>query len=650
MKLIPASLFALAFLASALSAEPIAPNENLVAENIPPVPGELLDSIGRYTESRSAVLLGWHPRRREMLIGTRFANTDQVHYVKAPGGARTQLTFFPDRLSAASFGPKNGDHFIFSKDIGGNEFTQIYRFDLPTGDFQLLTDGKSRNSEGVWSEGGERIVYTSTRRNGADTDLYTVRPKDPAADRMLAQVEGGGWEPLDWSPDDRQILVLQFISINESYLWLFDSEKGERKLLTPKVDGVQVFYAGSGRFSADGQAVYAASDKDSEFRRLVRIDLATGEHKVLSADVPWDVEEFDTSRDGKLLAYTTNENGVSVLRVLDLSSGKEIKTPRLPTGIVSSLQWRENAPELGFQMVSARSTSDVYSFAVGKPELVRWTQSETGGLNPETFPEPELIKWKSFDGREISGFLYKPGAKFTGKRPVVVNIHGGPEAQYRPGFLGRNNYYLNELGVATIFPNVRGSEGYGKSFLKLDNGRLREDSVKDIGALLDWIAHQPGLEAERIMVTGGSYGGYMTLAVSTNYPDKIRCSLDVVGVSNFVTFLEKTESYRRDLRRVEYGDERDPEMRKFLESIAPVNKADKITKPLFIVQGKNDPRVPLNEAEQIKETVKKNATPVWYLMAKDEGHGFRKKANADFQFYATVLFMRNFLLNEVPQA
>ena len=244
----------------------------------------------------------------------------------------------------------------------------------------------------------------------------------------------------------------------------------------------------------------------------------------------------------------------------------------------------------------------------------------------------------------ISGFLYRPPAKFKGKRPIIVNIHGGPEGQSRPGFLGRNNYYLNELGVALLYPNVRGSTGYGKTFLQLDNGFKREDSVSDIGALLDWIATQPDLDKDRVMVSGGSYGGYMSLAVATKYSDKIRAAIDIVGISNFVTFLEKTEGYRRDLRRVEYGDERDPKMREFLLKISPVNNAQNIKKPLFVVHGQNDPRVPLNEAQQIVATVQKNNVPVWYLMAKDEGHGFSKKKNIDFQFYATVMYVKEYLL------
>jgi dipeptidyl aminopeptidase/acylaminoacyl peptidase len=244
----------------------------------------------------------------------------------------------------------------------------------------------------------------------------------------------------------------------------------------------------------------------------------------------------------------------------------------------------------------------------------------------------------------ISGFLYKPPAKFAGKRPVLVVIHGGPEGQSQPIFLGRANYYLNELGIALIYPNVRGSTGYGKTFSLLDNGFKREDTYKDIDALFDWVGTRPDLDADRIGVTGGSYGGHMTLAVSTFYSGRIRCSVDIVGMSNLVTFLEHTEGYRRDLRRVEYGDERDPKMHDFLEKIAPMNNIEKIKKPMLVVAGKNDPRVPVTESEQIVGALKKQGTPVWYVMAKDEGHGFRKKQNQDFQFYATVEFLEEYLL------
>jgi dipeptidyl aminopeptidase/acylaminoacyl peptidase len=318
----------------------------------------------------------------------------------------------------------------------------------------------------------------------------------------------------------------------------------------------------------------------------------------------------------------------------------------VPAGVIGGVEWRDDSRELGFSVNNARSPSDVYSLDVGTGRVTRWTESELGGLPAAELSEPVLARWNSFDGREITGFHYRPAARFTGKRPVIINIHGGPEGQSRPVFQGRNNYFLNELGVAIIYPNVRGSTGYGKTFVKLDNGLKREDSVKDIGALLDWIARQPELDASRVMVTGGSYGGYMTLAAAFHYNDRICCSLDVVGISNYNTFLKNTESYRRDLRRAEYGDERDPQMAAFFERTAPLNNAEKIRKPMFVVQGGNDPRVPRSEAEQMVARIKQNGLPVWYLMANDEGHGFRKKNNVDFQFYATIMFVRQFLLGE----
>ena len=621
----------------------IVPNENLVAEGIPKIAPSTAEAVRPYTESRSAGFASWSPVGREMLITTRFGDTPQVHAVKTPGGARRQLTFFTDRVAAASFPPVDRGFFVFTKDVGGAEFFQTYRYDLASGAVALLTDGKSRNLGSVWSRQGDRRAYTSTRRNGQDSDLYVVDPANPKTDRRFAEVSGGGWEPLDWSPDGRRVLVGEGISVNESYLWLFDPATGEKTALTPRGGAEKVAYGG-GLFAPDGKSIYATTDKGSEFQRLVAIDLATGRQTDLTAQIPWDVEKFDLSRDGKRIAYVTNEEGSSVLRVLDTATRRETKVPLPALGTIGKIEWHENGRDLAFTFSGARSPADVYSWDASTGKVERWTESETGGLNADTFREAELVRWKSFDGKTISGFLYRPAERFPGKRPVIVNIHGGPEGQSRPGFLGRTNYYLNELGVAVIYPNVRGSTGFGKTFSKLDNGLQREDSVKDIGALLDWIRTRPDLDADRVMITGGSYGGYMTLASAVAFNDRIRCSLDVVGISNFVTFLEKTEAYRRDLRRAEYGDERDPKMREFLLRISPLNGASRITKPIFIVQGANDPRVPRNESEQMVATVKKNGSPVWFLVGKDEGHGFAKKRNQDFQFYATVAFIQENLL------
>jgi len=622
----------------------LTPGDNLTVEGVPPIPKSLADGLRRYTEGRAAAFADWHPVRREMLIRTRFADTFQVHQVLFPGGDRRQVTFFPDTVGAASYQPTTGDYFVFSKDTGGDEFSQNYRYDFEGGEVTRLTDGASKNSHGVWRPKNDRMAYASTRRTGRDTDLYTVCPADPATDRLVAALEGGGWEPLDWSPTDGAglILVVEYVSINESYLWLVSAETGEKTLLTPK-GGPQVSYLYA-KFAADGESLYVLTDKGSEFLRLASLDLATGALAPLTPDLGWGVEDMDVSLDGARVAFVTNEDGVGVLRLLDTRTGALSVPSGLPAGVIGGLRWHANGRDLALSVLSARSPSDVYSLNADTGAVDRWTRSETGGLNTDRFSEPELVRWPSFDGRSISGFLYRPAARFTGRRPVNIVIHGGPEGQARPGFLGQSNYYLNELGVALLYPNVRGSSGYGKTFLDLDNGLLREHSYKDIGALLDWIGTQPDLDSGRVMVSGGSYGGHMTLAASYLYSDRIACSLDIVGMSSLVTFLENTEGYRRDLRRVEYGDERDPAMRAFLERIAPINHVEEIRKPLFIIQGKNDPRVPASEALRMAETLRGNAIPVWFLMADDEGHGFAKKKNVEFQFYATVLFMQAFLL------
>jgi dipeptidyl aminopeptidase/acylaminoacyl peptidase len=628
-------------LAPIIHAQSITPNENLVVEGIPTIPLELGKAVERYTQFRSASLSSWHPTKREMLISTRFGDVAQVHRVKFPLGARQQLTFGSDRASGASFQPTQGDYFVFSKDVGGNEFSQNYRYDSATGDITLLTDGKSQNSRGTWSHQGDRMLYGSTRRTGKDRDFYVIDPRNPQTDRLLTQNSGGGWGVLSWSPDDRQALVQEYISANESHLWLLDTQSGAKTQITPS--GEKIAYGG-GVFSGDGKGIYLTTDRQSEFQRLAYLDLATKQYRYLTNNIPWNIEEWDLSENGRYLAFTANENGASILRVLDTQTKRLVKLPKLPVGLVSGINWHRNSQDLGFTLVSAKSTADVYSINLQNRQLERWTESETGGLNASVFSDAELVSWRSFDGQIISGFLYRPARKFKGKRPVIIDIHGGPEAQARPAFLGRANYYLNELGVALLLPNVRGSTGYGKTFLAADNAEKREDSVKDIGALLDWISTRPELDSQRVMVSGGSYGGYMSLAVATKYSDRIRAAIDIVGISNFVSFLERTESYRRDLRRVEYGDERDPKMREFLQKISPTTNAQKIKVPLFVIHGQNDPRVPLNEAQQIIQSVRQNGVPVWYLMAKDEGHGFSKKRNVDYQFYATVMFVREFLL------
>jgi dipeptidyl aminopeptidase/acylaminoacyl peptidase len=642
---IRSALLALPLAVSAAAAQEatLAPGDNLVVQGIPAIPASLAAEVRRYTESRSAGFLDWHPTRREILVSTRFGNVPQVHRVAAPGGARTQLTFFDEPIGSAVYEPREGRSFLFLKDVGGNEFSQIYRYDLADGRVTQLTEGeRAQNGMPLWNHAGTHVAYGSTKRNGADRDIWVMDPANPSSARLVMENAGGGWGVEDWSPDGRSLVVSEYESVNRSHLWMVDVASGRRTPLTPR--GADSVAYGGGEFSPDGRSLYITTDEGAEFQRLARMDVQTRRVTPLTADIPWDVEGLDVSPDGRTVAFVTNEEGASRLYLLDAASGRYRAVEGVPVGVIGGLEWHPGGRELGFSMNSARSPTDAYSVDVQTGALTRWTESELGGLVASELPEPQLVRWPTFDQRTISGFLYRPPARFTGRRPVIINIHGGPEGQSRPVFLGRNNYFLNEMGVAILFPNVRGSTGFGKTFVKLDNGMKREESVQDIGALLDWIATQPDLDPARVMVTGGSYGGYMTLAVATNYADRICCALDVVGISHFGTFLRNTESYRRDLRRAEYGDERVPEMAAYFERISPLNNAARITRPLFVVQGGNDPRVPRTEAEQIVARVQQGGTPVWYLMARDEGHGFRKKSNQDYQFYATVLFMRQNLV------
>jgi dipeptidyl aminopeptidase/acylaminoacyl peptidase len=619
----------------------VTPPESLVVDGVPPIPASLAETASRYGSYRSASMIDWHPTQQAMLISTRFAETPQLHLVSAPGAERHQLTFFQDAVRFGRFHPNSGDYIVFQKDTGGGEWYQLYRYEIATGNITLLTDGKSRNLLGPWSTRGDHVAYMSTRRTGKDTDLWIMNPADPKSDRLLTQLSGGGWDPVDWSADDSKILLVEELSINEVYLWLVDTKTGEKTSFTPRDAKEKIAYTHA-LFSKDGKGIYVTTDKDSEFQRLAYMDFATKQYRYFTTDIPWDVQTFDLTKDGSRIAFVSNENGISTMHILDTAIGK-ISSPKHPAGVVGAIRWNPDSKHLGFSLTNARVTGDAYSLDALDGSVARWTNSESA-VNTDAFPEAQLVKWKSFDGKMISGFLYRPPAKFTGKRPVLVLIHGGPEGQSQPTFLGRSNYLLNELGIALIYPNVRGSTGYGKSFSLLDNGFLREDTYKDINSLFDWIATQSDLDASRIGVTGGSYGGHMTLAVSAFFSDRIRCSIDIVGMSNLVTFLEHTEAYRRDLRRVEYGDERDPKMREFLERIAPMNNIEKIKKPMLVIAGTNDPRVPVSESDQIVTALKKQGTPVWYIMAKDEGHGFQKKANQDYQSYATVEFLQEFLL------
>jgi dipeptidyl aminopeptidase/acylaminoacyl peptidase len=613
---------------------------------VPPIPASIKRAVESYGQARAAELLAWHPVRREMLIATAFGNVAQIHLVKSPEGSRSQLTFFGDRpTSGVSYQPTRGEYFLFRKDAGGDGNFQIYRFDVASNAVTLLTDGRSRNSAGTWSRRGDRIAFTSTRRTGRDADLYVMSPTDSGGARMVAPLENL-WLVMDWSPDDRQLLMEEYVSINESYLWLVDVESGQRTLLTPKGRAARIAHH-EARFTNDGSSVYVLTDQGGEFQRLAVYDASRGSYTQLTAGIPWDVYEYRVSPDGRIVAVVSNEEGFLVLRLIDAQTGVERPVPGLRRRLVgvTGINWHRSGRWLGLNLDSEKLSTDAYALEVATGRLERWTLSETGAIDTRQFVAPELVRWESKDGRTISGFLYRPPARFSGKRPVLIDVHGGPESQWQPYFLGPQNYLMNELGIAVLFPNIRGSSGYGKSFLTLDDGPLRENAYQDIAALLDWIQTQPGLDADRVMVSGFSYGGHVALIAAARHSKRLRGVIAWSGPANLATFLERTAPFRRDLRRAEYGDEREPDIRAFFERTAPSNNVAAITVPVLVIQGANDPAVPSSEAEQFVQALRPRGVPVWYMIASNEGHGYVNRDNRDFQFYAMLMFLRAYLLD-----
>jgi len=611
-------------------------------EDTPDVPDELRARLQQYVNTRSAALTSLSDDGQQVLVVTRFGETRQVHRVRAPLGARTQLTFNAEPVAGASFITGDPDAVLYQADIGGDEQHQLWRLDLGTGRSTRLTDPASRNQSALFSRDGRRLAYASTARNGRDFDIWISDGRDPESATLILETSGY-WFPAAWSRDGAKLIVGHYVSVARSSFHVLDLATGALSRLTP--EDPPASYRGA-VFGVDNRTVYLASDREGEHVELYETDLAGSTWRPLSRHIPWSVESLTLSPDGRLLAFSVNEGGYSVVHLLDTRSRRATPIAGIPPGIVTGLRFARGADVLGFTLNSATSAGDTYTYDVRQGRLLRWTESEIGGLDPARFVAPERIAYEAHDGLRIPALYYRPPG--PGPFPVLVNIHGGPEVQARPTFHPTTQYLVSERGVAVIFPNVRGSAGYGKTYLSLDDGMRREDAVTDIGSLLDWIAAQPELDAERVGVVGGSYGGYMVLASLVHFPERIVAGLSVVGISSFITFLENTADYRRDLRRAEYGDERDPEMRAFLERISPLSRVDRIRSALFVAQGANDPRVPEGEGRQIVDAVRASGHEAWYMLARNEGHGFARKENSDALSQLLVLFFERHLTPDGP--
>ena len=613
---------------------------NLIFDNIPDASAEFAETLEGYLSARQATPLNWSPKG-QLLIATRFADVEQLHVVDRAGGERRQITFLHEPISAAAFSPDPGrTAYVYLKDVGGNENAQLYYQRAGEARPRLLTDGKSLNGGALWSNTGREVAFFSTARDGVSYDIDIVDPEAGTLPRLVVSGDTAAWYPLDWSPDDRKLLVLKYVSIGEGYLYVVDLSNGQRREVEPSP--VKVGIAGA-KFSRDGQGVYLISDRDAEFARLRYVNLFTGDRALVSGVNPSDIEDFAISRDGHYLAYVSNEGGAGKLNVQDLRSHQDLTPPRLPfPGVIEHLSFDADGRRLAFGYAAPNQPRDAYVLDLSTNRAEAWTHSEAGAVEITKFVVPRLVHFPTFDRqdgrvREIPAYAYEPLT--AGPHPVLIMLHGGPESQFRPDFDPWIQYVVNELGFAVIAPNVRGSSGYGKTYLSLDNGMLRDDAVKDLGALIVWLGLQANFDAKHVVVAGGSYGGYLALAGLVNYSDRLVGGVDLAGIGDFLSFLTNTAPYRQAQRRAEYGDEREPEMRAYLRRISPLTNSDRILRPLLVVHGRNDPRVPASEADQVVNRLRGRGSDVWYLQAKDEGHGFRKKQNRDAYYLTFAQFL-----------
>ncbi|WP_201385669.1 S9 family peptidase [Ktedonobacter sp. SOSP1-85] len=586
-------------------------------------------SFERYLNVRSATGASFSPDGQHISFLTNITGVAEVWNVsidqpnlQEPAWPQ-QLTFRGERVSSATFAP-HADTLLVSGDIGGNERAQLFLLSADGSEFRALTEKPEvMHSFGGWSPDGERIVYSSNERDARFFDVYEMQV-NTGESRLLLEQDGSNM-PVHYSPDGKQVLVRRVESLSRNSLILIDIDSGEARDLTPDLGEGAALYA-TPFWSADRKGLYLLCNRERDFLSLAYLDLATTELRYLS-DIPWDVEALAVTRDGASLAMVINEDGISRLELFDVAQGWEqrhvLLAPTLPKSVVLDLAWSQDGAKLAITLSGADEPTDIWIWDMAGGHIQRATLSSTGGIPRASFVAPAVVRYPSFDGRDIPAFLYQP-AGAQKNLPVVISVHGGPESQERPWF-NPIYQYLVARGYAVLAPNVRGSTGYGYTYQSLDDVRKRMDSVADLKAAVEWLRESGIADPERIAVYGGSYGGFMVLAAVTTYPDLWAAAVDIVGIANFVTFLENTGPWRRKWREAEYGTlEQD---RAFLEQISPIHAVDKITAPLFVVHGANDPRVPLGEAEQVVNALRQRNVPVEYLVFADEGHGLIKRDN-----------------------
>ncbi|WP_424003177.1 S9 family peptidase [Haloarcula salina] len=558
----------------------------------------------------------------------------QIWTLDDPRGWPEQRTFYDEPVSFVDYSPERPE-LVFGMDEGGNERAQLYRLDADGRIHDLTARPEAKHRWGGWSPDGERFAFASNRRDEAVFDVY-VQDRDATGDDADLVWEGDGWLSVGgWSPDGGKLLVSEAHSSFDQDLYVLDLATEELTHLTPHDGSVRYTSASWG---PDGEGVYLVTDAESDTLSLARLSLG-GDLEIVRSDPEWNIDGVALDRDSARLVYSRNVEGYNDLTVGELTGPttlEEFPTPDLPGGLAGGVSWSPDAERFAVSVTGRTENTNVFVVETATGESERWTAASTAGIPRETFVEPEVVRFESFDGRSIPALFSLPEGAGTGDTPVVVDIHGGPESQRRPSFSGLTQYFLSR-GYAVFEPNVRGSTGYGKAYTHLDDVEKRMDSVRDVRAGVDWLHDHPSVDPDRIVAMGGSYGGFMVLAAMTEYPDLWAAGVDVVGIANFVTFLENTGDWRRELREAEYGSL--AEDREFLESISPITNVDRIAAPLFVLHGANDPRVPVGEAEQIAERAAEQGVPVEKLIFDDEGHGISKRENRIEAYTAVVDFL-----------
>jgi dipeptidyl aminopeptidase/acylaminoacyl peptidase len=589
--------------------------------------------VERYLNIRGASSPTFAPNADRIAFLTNITGTPQVWMVGAEGGWPEQLTFYEDRVDFVAWSP-DGSGLIFAKARGGDENSQLFWLSPDGSQIRALTNApKVRHNFGRWSHDGKKIAYASNKRNKDYFDIY-IMDVESGREELIYQQDGSN-SAVTWSFDNNFLVVShdnEQLSLDED-LYLVNVQTKQATHLTPHEGAVQY---GNVYFTADGSALLLGTNDKREFYSLSRLNLQTKRIETLD-DTQWDLAGTVLSDDGRMLGYTINRDGFSELHLREASAngqlGAKDEVVKLPAkGIAGGMRFSRDNRKLAFTFNAARYNGDVFLYDLKSRSLSQVTRSSRAGIPQSSFIEPELIHYKTFDGREVPAWYYRPQSRAesngkgaaAAKLPVLVSVHGGPEGQEQPGFNSIYQYFLSR-GYGILAPNVRGSTGYGKTYTHLDDVRRREDSVKDLAAAVEWLKTSGGADARRIAVMGGSYGGYMTLAAITLYPDLWAAAVDTVGIANFESFLKNTSGYRRKLREVEYGTlERDLD---FLRSISPLTRVAQIKTPLMVIQGKNDPRVPYTEAEQIVKALRDRSAPVEYKLFDDEGHGVAKLSN-----------------------